>query len=46
MAINFLDPETTGVSNGNIKIAGPLSALTKLKLHLLSKPQKMYPELN
>ena len=40
MAINFLDPETTGVSNGNIKIAGPLSALTKSEIASLIKTSK------
>jgi|SRR5215218_6813736 len=40
MAINFLDPETTGLSHGNIKIAGPLSSLTKSEIASLIKTSK------
>lgn len=40
MAINFLDPETTEVSHGNIKVAGPLSSLSKSELATLLKTSK------
>lgn len=40
MAINFLDPETTEVAQGNIKIAGPLSSLTKSEIASLIKTSK------
>jgi hypothetical protein len=40
MAINFLDPETTQVSNGNIKLAGAISALSKSEIATLIKTSK------
>src|SRR5574337_1209527 len=40
MAINFLDPETTQLSNGNIKLSGALSSLSKSEISSLIKTSK------
>ena len=40
MAVNFLDPETTELSHANIKMAGPLSSLTKSEISSLIKSSK------
>jgi len=40
MPVNFLDPETTEVSHGQIKIAGALSSLTKSEIASLIKTSK------
>lgn len=40
MVINFLDPETTQLSNGNIKLSGALSSLSKSEISSLIKTSK------
>ena len=40
MPVNFLDPETTELSHGSIKIAGPLSSLAKSEIASLIKSSK------